>query len=349
MSRRSGSLLLAFCLLALFVVVGSAIPVPYVQLAPGSTFNTLGSVDGVELITISDTTTYPTSGHLDLTTVSESGGPVGTLTIGEALRGWRDPTVRIIPTDVMYPEVVDPNAVKDEQAAAFSGSENSAIAASMAFLKKPVTTQAQVVSVSAHGPSDGLIHADDIVMAVGGAPVKETVDIAKAVRAKPIGSAIEFTLQRDGKTVKATVTSAPRPDNPNVPYVGITSMTAYRAPFPIIFGLTDVGGPSAGLMFSMGIVDKLTPGQLNGGRFVAGTGTIDPDGHVGPIGGIEQKLVGARRAGAELFLAPRENCDGVVGNVPEGLTVTPIDTLTDAVAATEAWVAGKAVPPCTKE
>jgi PDZ domain-containing protein len=101
-------------------------------------------------------------------------------------------------------------------------------------------------------------------------------------------------------------------------------------------------------MFSLGIVDKLTPGELNGGRFVAGTGTIAPDGRVGPIGGIEQKLVGARRSGATLFLAPDTNCDAVLATtVPEGLTVAKVTTLTDAVEAVEDYAAGKPVTPCS--
>ena len=115
--------------------------------------------------------------------------------------------------------------------------------------------------------------------------------------------------------------------------------STYRAPFELDITLDGVGGPSAGLIFSLGIVDKLTPGALIDGRVVAGTGTIDPEGNVGPIGGIQQKLVGAKRAGATLFIAPQDNCDDVEGNVPDGLTVVPVSTLGEARDTVEAWVA----------
>ena len=92
------------------------------------------------------------------------------------------------------------------------------------------------------------------------------------------------------------------------------------------------------MMFSLAIVDMLTEGYLNGGGQVAGTGTIDPAGNVGPIGGIQQKLVGAQREGVGLFLAPESNCDEVVGHVPNGLTVVPVATLAQARATVEEWV-----------
>jgi PDZ domain-containing protein len=101
-------------------------------------------------------------------------------------------------------------------------------------------------------------------------------------------------------------------------------------------------------LFAIGIIDKLTPGALTQGKIIAGTGTIDPDGNVGEIGGIRQKLIGARDAGAVLFLAPEGNCDEVIGHIPDGLTVVAIETLKDAMDEIEAFNAGKTVTPCVK-
>jgi len=130
--------------------------------------------------------------------------------------------------------------------------------------------------------------------------------------------------------------------------LGIEIGESYRAEFPITVNLEGVGGPSGGLMLSLGIVDKLTPGELNGGHKVAGTGTIDPDGKVGAIGGIGQKMAGARNSGAEFFLAPADNCDDVLAShIPSGLTVAKVSTLTDAVAALEAYSAGKPAVGCS--
>jgi PDZ domain-containing protein len=129
-------------------------------------------------------------------------------------------------------------------------------------------------------------------------------------------------------------------------YVGILGDTMFTGPFPIKFQLDDVGGPSAGLMFALGIVDQLTPGDLNGGQYLAGTGTISPDGQVGPIGGIGQKVIAARSAGARLFLAPADNCSDFAGLVPTGITVASVRTLTDAVNTINAWRADLKVPSC---
>lgn len=352
MTRRTAALVVSIVALLSLVGLASVLPVPYVRIAPGTPYNTLGAVDGIEIILISGTTTYPTSGNLDLTTVSESGGPYGTLTMGDALRGLRDPAVRILPVEQVFPEPVDQSVVREENAQAFDESQSAAVSAAMSYLDRPVVSQVTAASVTVGGPSDGIIAPGDEVVSVEGMPVKDSADVGRAVRSKPVGTALTLVLrsaQAEGGAAAdrtVTVTSAPRPDRPEVPYIGITVATEYRASFPITFGLKDVGGPSAGLMFALGIVDKLTAGEINGGRHVAGTGTIDPSGAVGPIGGIAQKVVGARDAGAELFLAPVENCSDLVGAVPEGLTVTPVTSLSEAVKATEAWVAGRAVPAC---
>ena len=116
------------------------------------------------------------------------------------------------------------------------------------------------------------------------------------------------------------------------------------------FDVADVGGPSGGMMFALGIYDKLTPGQLTGGHDIAGTGTIDGAGVVGPIGGIQQKMFGAKNAGAKFFLAPAENCSEVVGHIPAGLRVFKVTNFKDALTAVEEIGAGddlSALPTCT--
>jgi PDZ domain-containing protein len=117
--------------------------------------------------------------------------------------------------------------------------------------------------------------------------------------------------------------------------LGINVQSDYEFPFDVEIQLDKVGGPSAGMMFALGIIDKLTPGSIQGGEDVAGTGTINQAGTVGPIGGIRQKLFGAERAGAEWFLAPADNCAEVAGHVPDGLTVVAVETLDDALTALE--------------
>ena len=164
------------------------------------------------------------------------------------------------------------------------------------------------------------------------------------------GEPIELTVERDGEQV--TVSVMPKQtevDGETVWLIGIVLLNDYEFPIDVTIQLNNVGGPSAGMMFALGIIDTLTPGQLNGGQNVAGTGTITADGEVGPIGGIRQKLFGAKDAGAEWFLAPEANCDEVVGHVPDGLQVFAVETLDDALDALEAVRAGgdvDALPTC---
>lgn len=328
-----------------FVAVVALVPVPFVALSPGPTFNTIGDVGGTPLITISGEQTYPTAGTLDMTTVSERGGPFGAMYVSRALAGWLDPTVRVVPTEALYPADVPAEQVAQENQADFVDSQSSAVAAALHQLDIPVQEHVVVSSVTSGTPADGVLEPGDVVLSVDGTEVTTPDQVGAAVRAGAPGDEVVLRIDRDGDERTVTVVAGTSPTTGGA-YLGITVATAYEAPFEIDFTLDDVGGPSAGLMFSLGIVDKLTPGYLNGGREVAGTGTIDPDGVVGPIGGIQQKLVGARDSGSTLFLAPRSNCDEVAGHVPDGLTVAAVGTLDEAVDALDDYVAGRAVPSC---
>lgn len=118
-------------------------------------------------------------------------------------------------------------------------------------------------------------------------------------------------------------------------------------PFEVKFDLAGIGGPSAGLMFALGIIDKVLPEDLTGGRIIAGTGEITIDGKVGPIGGISQKLVGAKKAGAKVFLTPEGNCHDAVKTVPKGLRLIKASTLHEALGALRALRDGNGnIPAC---
>jgi PDZ domain-containing protein len=216
----------------------------------------------------------------------------------------------------------------------------------MTYLGRPVQTQVVVSAVYPDTPADGVLSPKDEFVSIDGTPVTEAVEVAKTIRAAPIGTSFDILVRRDGLELSVPVTSIANPDDPTVPQIGIGVDTLFSADFPIDFTLQDVGGPSAGLMFATGIVDKLTPGDLVGDHHIAGTGTIQPDGTVGPIGGIRQKLAGARNAGATLFVMPQKHCAEIEGHVPDGLTVVPVGTLSESVKAIQAYVAGEAVASC---
>ncbi len=336
----TGSILLGF------VAVVALVPAQFVELSPGPTFNTIGEVDGKALIQISGHRTYPTSGHLDMTTVSERGGPYGPMYVARVLQSWFDPHVRVLPTDALYPDDVPAEQIEQESRVDFVDSQGDAVAAALRHLDIPVAEKVVVAAVSSGAPADGKLEVGDLITSVDGAVVTSAKQVGDDVRRRAPGDRVALVVTRDGKQVHVEVVAGAAPDDPSKAFLGISTGTTYVPPFGVDFTLEDVGGPSAGMMFALGIVDKLTPGEINGGRFVAGTGTIGADGKVGPIGGIAQKLAGARGAGATFFLAPASNCDEVTGHVPDGLTVAPVSTLDQAVSALADYTAGRPAPTC---
>ena len=341
---------------SLLLLLGAAmfIPVPYVMTSPGPVFNTIGEVNDIELISISGTQTYPTEGELDMTTVSEYGGPQDGLDMFQAIWGWISPDRKVVPRQAVYPEGETEEENTARNVEAFSTSQSYAIAAAMDYLDQSINEQVIVTSVGLDTPAQDKLRAGDEILAVDGVQMKTPEQVVDAVRSKPIGTDLNFSVVRDGSKLDVVVTSSNRPDDPatdqdetTIPYIGIGIDLNYSADFEIEFGVTGVGGPSAGTMFAVGIIDKLTPGALTQGKIIAGTGTIDPAGNVGDIGGIQQKLIGARNAGAVLFLAPQGNCDEVIGHIPDGLTVAAIETLEDAMAEIESFNSGAQVTSCS--
>lgn len=339
--------------LLLLFVIGS-IKVPYVLLSPGPAYDTLGEIDGQEFISISGTQTYPTEGALFMTTVSEYGGPTEGIDVFQALWGWLNPDEEVAPREIFYDDKISEEENRLQNAEAFSTSQTYAVGAALKYLNLPVSENVVIASITEGAPALGLLKAGDIVVAVDGMETKVSKEVAKLVQSKPAGSVVTFTVVRQGSELNVPVKSAARVDDPNtsedesgIPYVGIGLDMQYLSDFNVEYAQTNIGGPSAGMMFSIAIVDKLTPGAITNGIKIAGTGTIDGDGNVGPIGGINRKLIGASDAGTKLFLAPLENCSEVVGNIPDGLTVVPVATLTQAIKAIADFNSGATLPQCT--
>jgi PDZ domain-containing protein len=343
----------------LFILVASMVKLPLLILSPGPTYNTIGEVDGEPLISITGTTTYPTGGMLDMTTISERGGSSGGVYLGEALLGWAAPGRAVIPRESIYGPETTGAQVAERNDQLFALSQSDSVAAAMNELGIPTEPAIVVTVVGGGSPADGTVEAGDQIVTVDGQQVSTPAQVGELVREREVGDTVVLEVLRreepgaepTRETLEVVTAANPQPEDPAAapqPYLGIVVGTAYEPPFDIEFGDSNVGGPSAGMMFSLGMIDMLTPGELNGGRHVAGTGTIDPEGNVGPIGGIRQKLVGAKRAGAELFLAPQSNCDEVEGSIPDGLTVIPVSTLGEARDTLEKWVAdpGATFPQC---
>jgi PDZ domain-containing protein len=345
MSRRYLVLAVAGFLTVLLAAVAALLPVPYVALEPGPTTNTLGKVGSTELIRIEGRRTYPDRGHLDLVTVSVLGGPRQRLDLVTALRGWLSSATAVVPETTVYPEGESAKDAEKESAAEMSDSQSSATTAALRSLGIPVTARTVVTGLSAGSPSAGKLRQGDVVVSVDGTPIAGSSSLRRTVRAHTPGDTVAVVVRRGGKLVRQSVTTT-AVGGQTVLGVTVTNQADY--PFKVEISLKDVGGPSAGMMFALGIVDKLTPGSMTGGRFIAGTGTIDEAGRVGPIGGITQKMIGARDTGATVFLAPAKNCAEARATVPDGLRLVKVSTLDGAVAALDDLRAGRAaaLPGC---
>ncbi|MDH6575568.1 PDZ domain-containing protein [Kitasatospora sp. MAP5-34] len=361
MPRRSATMLAATLLLIALLCVSVLMKVPYAEMSPGPTYNTLGAQDssGKPVISITGHQTYPTTGHLNMTTVQVTGAKYEPSLVSEVAGYLRD-DVLVIPHDNLYPQGQTDQQAQQQNAEEFASSEDSAKTAALTELGIPIGTEVIVDSVLAGGPSEGKLHAGDQIVAVDGIPITTQTQVAEQVTKHKPGETVVFTVVPHGKDsptpaaadeVKVPIATAKAADTTNRAIVGISPGVTHTYPFKIDIGLQDVGGPSAGLMFSLGIVDKLTPNDITGGKFIAGTGTIDDDGKVGPIGGIAMKLIAARDKGAEYFFTPSDNCAEASKNTPGGLRLIKVDTLDGALKALAEVRAGQtaSLPSCSSK
>jgi PDZ domain-containing protein len=327
MRRRGVTVLLGALVTALLSIGVLAAPIPYVVLGPGPTVNTLGKEKDKEVIQVSGREVSTSAGQLRLTTV----GVQPDVKLLSAIAGWFSDDEAVVPRELVYPPGETQQEVEERNAEDFKVSQTSAETAALRELGFPV--RVVVKTVAADGPSAGVLKPGDVVTSVDGQPVPVAAKLTELIRAKPAGSRLAIGYTRDGAATTASVTSREQDGRPRI---GIEIEQQQPHPFTIKIDLEDIGGPSAGLMFALGIVDKLTPEDLTGGRIIAGTGTIDDEGRVGPIGGIAQKLVGAKNAGATVFLTPADNCAEAKSNAQPDLPLAKVSTLDDALAALKA-------------
>lgn len=347
MSYRTVTLASAAVLVVVLAAVSALLPVPYVIESPGPTTNTLGSVGNTTLIRIEGRKTYPTKGRLDLTTVSVRGGPSNEIGLFTALEAWIDDESVVVPEEEVYPEGTTAEQIAEESANNMLRSQTSASTAALRHLEIPVKSKLVVDQLSKRTAAKGKMRPGDVIVEVDGHRVDGGARLREIITSHKAGETVRFVLERNGKRVRTSIKTMAAPDDGR-PVIGILTRDDAIYPFTVEIKLEDVGGPSAGLMFALGIVDKLTPGALTGGRHVAGTGTIDDKGRVGAIGGIQQKMLGAKRSGATVFLVPAENCAEAVATAPSGLRLVKAATLTAAVGALDALHAGKGkIPACT--
>lgn len=344
MTRRTATLVTSIVALVATLGLVSLIPVPFVSFSPGPTKNTLGTSKNKQVIEVTGHATFPTTGQLDLTTVSVT-SPDRDLTLPQAMRNWLDPHHDLFPREFIYPPDQSADEVEKENTEEMAGSQDSAVAAALQEAGVPYLPK--VTSVAAGTPAENKLQPGDVVLSVDGVRVSKVPQVGELVRKHKVGENVSFVVRRAGKERTVVLKTAPTPDQPKRPMVGIS--IGVDSPVKVTVNLgADIGGPSAGLAFALAIYDKLTDGPLLAGKHVAGTGTIDPLGQVGAIGGIQQKIAGAKDDGATVFLVPAPNCETAAHADVDGVQLVRVATLHDAVTALKALANNGArdVPGC---
>lgn len=340
LSRRTWTLLCSLVVVVAIGLVGGLVSVPYVALGPGPTYDTLSVVDGVPVVSVSGHPTYKTTGQLRMVTVSL----IGDVTMFGALGMWMSGKFSLAPQEDYQPPGVSQQDVQQQNLQQFKDSQSNAEVSALRYLKYPVAVVAQ--EIVTNGPSDKILVPGDQLVTVNGKPVSSAEDVKAALGNTLPGQVVDLTVRSGGgpsRDVKIKLGGSP---DRKQGFLGITPASHAAVNFHVDIKLSDIGGPSAGLMFALAVVDKLTPLNLNGGMAVAGTGTIDDIGNVGPIGGIPFKLVAARDAGATVFLTPADNCSEALTHVPAGLRLVKVTSLSSAISELADLKAGKPVPGC---
>ncbi|HVF06048.1 MAG TPA: PDZ domain-containing protein [Frankiaceae bacterium] len=341
MSSRGATLGVSISLALGLGVGGSQLPVPYVGLGPGPMYNTLGTSGGQQLIEVPAGRDHPARGELNLTTVNV----YPQLSLGEAIGKWFDRSFAVVPREVIFPPDQSEDEVDEETRREMTESQEHAVTAALCELGTPVRAQVAVDEVTDGSPAAVAgLKKDDVISEIDGSKVDSVCTLRRLMRKHKPGDVVRVGYTR-AKAALVTVevkTRAGEAGRDGAPLMGVGLREGdQKPPFPIKIALEDVGGPSAGLMFALGIYDRLTPGDLTGGQVIAGTGSIDDDGTVGAIGGIQQKLVAAKEHGAKHFLVPDGNWDDANAAKPEGLTLVRVAHLRDALVALEEIAAGR--------
>lgn len=341
----TAALLGSVSLLAVLVVV----PTPYAVNSPGPTRDVLGEHDGTPLIQVSGAPTYDSTGELRLTTVSSTGGPGYPSSILGVLSGWFRSSSVVLPVEQVYPPDVSQEQIDESNQAEMVSSQEDATVAALTELGYEVPATLMVAGTVPGTDADGKLEENDVIVAIDGQALPDYQTLVDVLADVAPGQTVTLTVRRHGQSVDVPVVTSEREGGGA--QIGVLIDPTFDMPVDVTISIDDIGGPSAGTMFALGIIDKLTPEDEADGVTIAGTGTMDVTGAVGPIGGIRQKLAGALRDGAGWFLAPEANCDEVVGHVPDGLRVVRVGTLHEAREAMVAIGAGEAddLPTCVVE
>jgi Lon-like protease len=320
-------------LIAVLVVAPLGATSPYFIISPGGTYEvgTRPRADGRPRLSIPDQYQRP-MGRMAFTAVYEQES-----SWAEVVHARINGKAEIVPAALIRPPGTTQEQVNATNQRLIDESKPIAAVVGLRAAGFPVeiTGQgAQVQSVLSGAPADGVLQVGDIITSVDGAPITTTDSLIKAITAHQIGDAVPLTVHRGDQDMSLQLTTAKAPDG-NRPIIGVTISTymfEVHMPFPVEIQSDNVGGPSAGFMFALAILDAVTDGDLTRGYYVAGTGTIAQDGTVGAVGGAAEKALAAEQDGAQIFLVPRDDANDA-GRWVHDLRIVPVGNFQDAIDA----------------
>ncbi|KRF14020.1 hypothetical protein ASG90_14615 [Nocardioides sp. Soil797] len=348
MTRRTVAIAISVPLMVALWACAILRPVPYVTFQPGVTVDMLSTVDGQERIQISGHKTYRDNGELRMTTVSVTRAG-SSVSIFAALQAWLDEDDAVQPYDAVYDENETDASNEKESSFQMTTSQDAAEVAALRSLDYKVPLRPRVIAIDKGLPAEGKLRKGDWILAVDGTAITDAQQVVDLIGKSRPGHDLTVVVRRGDK--RMTFELAPEKVDGKV-RLGFTQGVQYDFPFDIDIVIDpEIGGPSAGMMFSLAIVDTLTPGSMTHGQHIAGTGTIDAKGNVGPIGGIQQKIPAVRDAGAKLFLVPADNCAEALGAARGDVRLVKVTTLKDAISSVEKWSddPDADLPSCEKE
>jgi len=314
------------------VLASLFLPSPFVILSPGNPQNILGSA-----ITITGTKSYPTTGKLSVTSVMVT-DPDSYITGFDVLYGWVDNNRAVLPRVEVYPEGESAADSMKNGAEEMSGSQTNATAAALNYLGYKSTSKLVITEVNDQTNANKLLYKSDIVLSVDDKKFESASEIMRYLDQKQPGDLVSIKVLRSEREIITKQIKLSARDDGSA-FIGVNIQQNFNFPFQVKIQLAETGGPSGGLVFALGVVEKLTPADLIRGRNIAGTGTITADGQVGPIGGIAEKIIGAKKDGVKIFLAPIENCTDIKNKdqltnsgSKNDMKIVPVATLTEAIS-----------------
>ncbi|MNW27173.1 Lon protease [compost metagenome] len=336
--KRTSSGVVALLLIGVMMFL----PTNFMIRSPGPVFNTLGEDNGHDVVSIKGAQSYPSESVLDLLTIYVQGGGQNRITIPVVLEALVNPAKDLVPEETIISRGVSSEEKNEQNDFMMTSSQDSAVAAALAELDQGFTEWLTVAEFST-GTNEKVLEPKDRLLKFEGEKITSLEQLKEELNSRGAEPAI-LTVGRPDKhgvysDVDVTVNTKEAENGER--QLGVFLGNEYEFPIDVSFGLENVGGPSAGMMFALAIIDRLTEGSLAGDHHIAGTGEISADGKVGPIGGIAQKMVAAKNAGATVFLAPSDNCAEAIGRIPAGLDVIKVATLSEARQALEKIAAGE--------